>query len=535
MPSISKVSVGRAAVAPNVAIDPLRALLSDPNNMMWSLMGTKPPAQQAVTFGTLRKMAQACQPVQAVILTRQNQVARFARRPQYEGDLGIQVRMKDRAAKSTKVVQKKARELEDVILRCGRDVDPDDVRRMPLGPYLRAIVRDSYTLDAVATEKRYDRRGRLFDWWALDAATIRMTALGYNSSQMIANPYAHSAYGVVGQGYGGVPSPKQKAIRFVQMINSQTYAEFTHDTLAYWIRNPRTDLDSNGYGYPELEMLIEVVTGFLNSMTYNSRYFTHSNVPEGVLGLLGNYTEQQLGDFIRYWNQMVSGVSNSRRIPVMAFKEGKGLQWTPLKQSNKDMEFHAWIDFLVTVVCAIFQCDREEIGFSSRQAGLPGGGVGSENNEQTLIHSQSKGLVPMLQLIESGLNDDIMPGIDETGEFEFTFTGMTPNQEDAKIERANKKLTGGWVTPNEVRNEFDMPPIAAEDAWGDAPVNPTGYQAWMMGKQAQGEAAGGGAPGADPGAGGAPAGGAVPPPPPGPPGKLPRVNDDGTESYDDEE
>lgn len=524
---------------PQAAVNPLRTFLVDPYNIAWQSMGTRQPGRHHLNFYTLREMARACQPVAAVIVTRQNQVARFAKRPHYSGDVGIQVRMRESKRQPTAAESKRIAELEEAILRCGVKPNPDGPPRPGLDPFVRALVRDSLTMDAIAIEMRDDKRGRLFDWWGVDAATIRLAAPGYKPNRASTQTYARTAWGVVGEGYGGVPQPNGAEIAYVQTIADQAVAEFTHDELGYWIRNPRTDLEANGYGYAELEQLIETVTGFLNGMTYNSRYFTHGNIPEGVLGLLGNFTQEQIGDFVRHWNGMVSGVGNSHRIPVLNSKDGKGVTWTAMKGSNKDMEFHAWLDFLVTMVCAIFQCDREEIGFDSKEAGGTGGGLSQGDQNATIQHSQSKGLLPLLQRIANGFNEDIMPRLDDSETFEFAWTGMDPDQEDQKITRAGQFVTNGIKTLNEVRAEFDLKKIPEDQYWGDVPANMTLFQAWQMGKQAELQAQGlmpqdDGS--GQPGGGQQPPdqGGGQPPPPgatapPNAPMTLPKINEDGSE------
>lgn len=507
------------------AVNPLRGFQFDPTSLAYQFQGAYQRPSQSLNFGTLREMARVCQPVASVILTRQNQVARFARRPRFDGDVGIEIRMKDPDAKPTKADRKKMQELTEFFLKCGKGpVAPGDAPRDDFDAFLRKIVRDSLTLDAAAVELRPDRKGVLYDFHALDAATIFFAVPSYQAGQAHGQNYASAFGGGVGMGFGGVQQPTNAEIAFIQQLQNQTLAEFTAEELAYWIRNPRTDLHANGYGFGELEQLIETVTGFLNAMSYNSKYFTHGNIPEGVLSLVGQYQEEDVEDFIRYWNAMVSGVANAGRIPVMAFKDGKGINWTPVKTNNREMQYHEWIDFLVTITCAVYQIDREEIGFGSKGVGEPGG-LGEGGNDGALQHSLSKGLYPLLQRLGNGINTSIMPQIEDAEEFEFAWAGVDPSQEDKKVERAEKFINAGLKTPNEARAEFDMKPVGEEKLWGDAPANATLFQAWQMGKQAELQAAGmdpDADPNADPDAD-----------PDQQDTRLPKVNEDGTEEDDE--
>lgn len=525
------------------AINPLRANLVSPNDLAWQTMGTRQPSPSAINFNTLREMSRVCQPVAAITLTRQNQVARFAKMPRFKGDVGVEIRMRDPDAKPTKADKKRMREIEDFILRTGAAPDPSGLKRPGFDPFLRMAIRDGLTLDAMAVELREDRKGNLFDFHAIDAATIRLAAPSYEPNQAGEASFAKTQYGIIGEGFGGVPQPASAIISYVQLIDSVPYAEFTHQELAYWIRNPRTDLAANGYGFSELEMLIEIITGYLNGVQYNSRYFTHGGIPEGVLSLIGNYRQEDLDDFRRYWNSMVSGVSNSFRLPVMGFKDGHGLNWTAMKQGNREMEFSQWLDFLTNLCCAVYQIDREEIGMGAKSQGEPGG-IGGAGNDATIQHSLSKGLTPLLSRIESGINDEILPRLADTDEFIFAFAGIDPDQEAQKVDLATKKVNAGLITVNDWRSEADMKPIDKDMLWGDAPANATLYQAYTMGLQATTQAAAGMDPNADPNA---PPGGDPnadpnatqdpndPQQQPNPLKSLPKINDDGSEEDDTDE
>jgi hypothetical protein len=515
---------GSPGPAPTSPPELLQGLLFNPNGFSRAVMGVRPPEPRALGFQTLREMARVTQPVVAIIRTRQNQVARFARLPRFEGDVGVQVRMRDLDARPTKADKRRMRELEDIILKCG--VGPADglEKRPGLDHFLRMSVADSLTLDAVAVELRTDRRGNLYDWWALDAATIRKTVPSYQPGQVV--QAGQMMFGIQGEGYGGAVKGPGTEAAFVQLVNQVPYAEFAADELAYWIRNPRTDLESNGYGHAELETLIEVVVGYLNAMLYNQRYFTHSSIPEGVLSVTGSYTNENLDDFRRYWNAMVTGVNNSWRVPILATKDGKGVNWTPLKTNNREMMFHEWMDFLTTLACAVFQIDREELGFGSKGAG-EASSMSEGSNQPTLAHSQSKGLFPLLTRLEAGINEDILPRLPNTEDFTFAWAGLDPDQEDQKIDRDVKLLTASLMTVNEGRAKRDMPKIPEDQMWGDAPQNPQLYQAWTMAKQAELQAQGL-MPGDD--QGGGEEGGEDADPP-----KLPKVNADGSEEDDDDQ
>lgn len=506
----------------------LRGAILNPSTLSQGASGARPMPTGLAGFPALRAMSERCAPVSAIVLTRQDQVARFCRRPSTKGGVGFRVRLKDVDAKPTAADRKMIQQLEDWILACGRGPSMTTyVRRDGFEHYIRKAARDSLVLDAVATEKRFDRMGVLYDWWALDGASVRFTVPK-------AEPNINMGAGALaepGTGYGGVgfePSEEEPQASYIQFHQGMPIAEFGQDDLAYWIRNPRTDMEANGYGLSELEVLIGVVTDILNGMSYNGRFFTQGSIPEGILALTGRYTEEAMDDFRRNWNAMVAGLDNSWRIPILHSPDKNAAQWINTKGSNREMMFQEWLDFLLTMACAVYRIDREELGFGAKGAGEPGGLGGSADNSATLRHSASKGLWPLMSRLESGINEDILAHLPDSEDFCFTWAGLDPDDEAQREDLDTKALAAGGITPNEYRARRDMKPIPDELMWGDAPASATLMQAFMLGAQAKLQAQGGGDEAPDDEAG-APDGA---PDDQDDPMKLPIVNEDGSEEED---
>src|SRR5690606_737434 len=95
----------------------------------------------------------------------------------------------------------------------------------------------------IETEFKRDRNLGIDGLYAVDGATIRLcTEEGYNGNDEI---FA------------------------LQVVQGQVRSAYTHDDLIYEPRNPRSDVLVAGYGMGEVELLVRVVTGFLNAMTLN--------------------------------------------------------------------------------------------------------------------------------------------------------------------------------------------------------------------------------------------------------------------------
>ncbi|MCJ7424009.1 hypothetical protein MUP01_07045, partial [Candidatus Bathyarchaeota archaeon] len=166
-----------------------------------------------------------------------------------------------------------------------------------------------------------------FEFLAIDASTIRIASTdrdsGIGFSYHTRNPvaplvgrfsalYENKQYGaLMGGGYNQVDPVTDHDVQYVQIVNGQIENVYSENELAFGVRNPRTDLYIQGYGYGEIEQLITIVTSLLYSEEYNRLYFQQGSHPKGLLNFKGdNWTPDQLEAFRRQWISSVSGVSN---------------------------------------------------------------------------------------------------------------------------------------------------------------------------------------------------------------------------------
>lgn len=457
-----------------------KSAIIDPMNMLY--MGGTRGKPTPIPYETLRRMAQI-PAVSAIINTRLNQVARFAKRPRFNGDIGFRIGLKDSDSKMSDGQRKRAREIEDFFLRTGWE--RNKVRKDNFNTFLRKITRDSLTLDVMTFEKVATHKGELAELWAIDAGTIELvinnpTGEGNNYQLPVYKPETRSALNHIGD------------IAYVQKINGTTVAEYTEDEFAFAIRNPRTDILFTDFGMSELETLMEIVTGIVNGVRYNTSYFSHSNLPQGVLEIVGRYQEKHLESFKKQWKSLTTGSAGKWATPVMAMEEGQGFKWTPFKNSNRDMEFNEFLEFLFNIACAVYQIDPNEVGFKSWTSGS--GMTQSDNTQTKIDESKDKGFIPLMTFLSDTFNSEIVDLIDE--DFVFEWVGLDEEDIDKKLERQKLELEMGKKTVEEVRKEDDLDDIFDDEgkpaSWTKAPANQTLIQVFtadMQAKQAEAQQA----------------------------------------------
>lgn len=474
----------KALSKPNVVPFPSRAIKEKKDGMqsVWlndtygNSMGEWRERWSGMNFDMLRGMVDQTPVLSAVVMTRVRQVQRFLRPNSGGTGPGFQIALKDANAKLGKDEQQTVSLLQGFFTNNGWERNPRQrarLRRDNFSQFMAKSVRDTLTLDSapIETEYKRDKSLGLDGFYAVDGATIRL-----------ANDHGYR---------------DEDEIFALQVVDGNIRAAYTYDDLIYVPRNPRTDVLVGGYGLAEPELLVRAVTGFLNAFTYNTSYFDKNSIPKGMLHLSGNYDQNDLASFRRYWNAMVRGINNAWSLPVMVSKDQESkASFENFGVEVNEIMFAKWMTFLTSIICAIYGIAPDEINFESFTAGTSS--LSGSDTEEKLVNSKDKGLRPLLAHYEDLFSDYI---VSEFGEkYCFRWTGL--DEEDPATRWDKEKTTSTW---NEARKAMGKEEI--KEDWADAPLYQPLMGIYMQSAQAAGEDYGTpGQPGPNSGPPGAPGG-----------------------------
>jgi len=405
-------------------------------------------------FGSfhLRLMVEQTPLINAIILRRQRVIGRFLRTVERNRDLGFEVRRNDETGtvKPRKGPEETA--LEQFVLHSGWERTPrkrQQLKHDTLTTFMTKSLRDILTLDAWAIETVPTNNGKsLFGYHAVDASTV------YLASE---------------EGYQG-----DDEIIAVQIVDGMPVTKYNADEMAYLTMNPRSDVSFGGYGYAPPEMVVKVVTGYLNALTYNLRGFDANAIPKGLLTIFGSFDQNQLNGFRQQWNAMVRGVNNAWSLPVMV-SDSKESSATYTKFDNEftDMYFAKWMILLTSIICAVYGMDPTEIYAESFHAGRSS--LSGSDTAERLADARDTGLEPLMSFLENGMTDYLLSRV--APDYVFRFYGLRPL--DLEWKREYAKLT---KSVNELRvAEGDEP---TTESWGNAPLNPSLVGVYSQAQQA---------------------------------------------------
>lgn len=428
----------------------------------------------SLTYETLRRMAKT-PIINSIIKTRKNQVADFAEPQENKYSTGFVIRkkMKDGEEQEMTDDEKKiAFQITEFLMRGGKssswEVDDFDT-------FIRKITEDSLTYDQMTFEIIRNRRGEVDRFIATDASTFRISDTYFNEDYD--NPYFSKRGSMMWSDIRHVKKEHGYYPAYVQVYQNNKVEEFYPWELCFGVRNPSTNIYANGYGCSELEDLINVVTSMLWGDEYNRRFFSQGSAPKGLLRVKGVNNEAALQQFRQQWQSMISGVYQSWKTPVVQ----ADVDWIDLQKNNRDMEYNAWMEYLIKQACAIYSIDPTEIGWDIARSGS-NSGLFEGNQAERLQHSKDKGLYPLLKFLQRKINKYIVEQINP--DFELVFMGLNGMTISEELDMDIKKINS-FQTINEIREKWGLEPLE----FGDMPENSIYYQAKQaaaMNQQQQG-------------------------------------------------
>lgn len=463
---------------PNV--DPKRSPKSwffDPLSLQYSL-GYK-DRKYSLTYDVIKRVVNQLPFLNAIINTRCAQVATFSEPYRTTRSLGYVIKHKDPDHPTTAAEVAFIKELESFIGNCGRlEKNPySKVPRDDFETFIRKLVRDSLSFDSACIEIIPDNLGIPYEFYAVDASTIRIAA---DTSPISANSSYHQREGFIPEPGGrynqmfqgheyGQDVYKQDQVSYVQVLNGQIENVYSNKELAFGVRNPRTDVFMQGYGYGEVEMSITIITAMLNAEEYNRKFFQNGTSSKGILNMKGDsFSPEMLDAMKRQWAAQAQGVDNSHK--TLFLQSSEGIEWIDLQKSNNEMEFAKWLEYLIKTLSGIYMIDPAELNFAI-QGGVSQTPLFESSQEWKLKASKDKGLKPLLKFIAKLINKNIIDQIDD--HFMLEFVGLDELSELEKHELLVEQI-GSYLTLNEARRKLDLPELGEIADW---PMNPTLFSA----------------------------------------------------------
>ena len=222
-----------------------------------------PRSYEAISFPTLRSLADGYDLVRLAIETRKDQLAKM---PWHI------------ARKDGNELDAKGQAIQDFLQMPDREND--------FTSWSRLILEDLFVIDAPTVYIHRTRGGGVFSLDVVDGATINRKI----------------------DDRGRTPFPPDPA--YQQVIKGMPAVDYTRDELIYRPRNQRTN---KIYGYSPVEQVILIVNIAMRREVFQLEYFTEGNVPDMLLNAPKEWSPVQIAEFQQLFDEVLAGDTAARR------------------------------------------------------------------------------------------------------------------------------------------------------------------------------------------------------------------------------
>ena len=434
------------ASAKALGIDPpryeaVKALNMPPSIMTFGRMSYAPDS--AVNGGvvqwpgiapdSLRKVARENVAPQLIIGMRCDDVLRYGNLSRHIWEPGWTISVLDPDEEVTDSVSKDIKDairfLQNSNIQTGyAEARVRDAHRMTsFQRFLLAATRDSLTFDGIALWTDMDQADRVKAFTLLPAGNIRLTTK---------------------EGYQNDPNHFAVA---VDDGGSVVYA-FTRDELTFYSRNPRTDPQVSGYGYPEIEIAMRLIKGFQNALDLNLDVFDRSAVANGIMTISGGaVTQRQLDLLTQLMTNMKKGITKAWALPVIGLQGDSKLEIIDLSRiKGNEAYYKEFMNMLAGALCTIWRFPVKRLGY--RISGSHKDTEPASDSSISMTDEDDPGLAPLLIHLECLINQYILAS--RWPNLCFRFNGKNPKEDARRFEYLTQSRTYG-----EKRKSAGLPPL----------------------------------------------------------------------------
>lgn len=388
--------------------------------------------------------------VASVIATRQNQTADYAKRISSPHMNGWTIRLRAPNAVPSRADRYRMDHIAAIMETAG-----GDWQKGGLEQFIRSITYYTLVFDQAHVQPIRTQLGKPCAFRLLDPMTVRRFIPAAEIKED-----------------GNFDFSKSDMVQF---INGREVARFAPKDLSWSVRNALPGVTTFGYGYPELAMLVTIITAAINAHTHNAQLYTtgfHGMNMVTFKSMMGPERWKRVEDSIQ---AMLAGVRRNKGVPIFQLNPNlnESVEVHPFGKPPSDMEFMNWLNYNAKIICAMYGMDPIELGF------VFGDEKGSKSKsdlspEDRIVASKERSLRPLLRWIALQINETLIWPY--WPDYQFEFYGFDSVSESQKQENLIKAVQN-FMSPNEARASLNLP--AWKDPVSNRPLNAS-YQMYLQ-------------------------------------------------------
>lgn len=380
-------------------------------------LAQRPRAYEAITFETLRALANSYDVLRTVIESRKDQIA------------GLEWKIVPRSPddKPDKNPALKAR--VDALTEFFREPYPG----IEWAEWIRMLLEDLFVIDAPTIYPRPNRGGGIYGFKPIDGATIKRVI----------------------DDWGDTPDPPAPA--YQQVLKGLPAVNYTADQLIYRPRNRRTN---KIYGFSPVEQIIAIINIALRRETWQLEFFTHGTLPDALIGTPPEWTPDQIRNFQDWFDARLLGNTGGRRGATFVPGDmSKGVY-----QTKETELFGAAEEWIARVVCYAFSVSPQAfVKMMNRATG--------ETAKDT---ATEEGLAPIKQWVK-GTVDSILRKYLKSADMQLVWVEEEALDQKIQSEIVVNEAKAGLLTIDEGRKILGREPTGIEETSRPMVFTATGW------------------------------------------------------------
>lgn len=237
--------------------------------------------------------------------------------------------------------------------------------------------------------------------------------------------------------------PEDDEYAFEQVVQGRSVGQFLRAELVY-SGLPIYAQTYSPYFVSPVEQLALVVMTALKSDEWNRTWLTDGNVPDMLIQAPKNWTPEQVRDYAKYFDDLLSGDSRARH-KVRIVPEGvHGSQ-----QTRKEADFQAFETWLRDRTCSVMRVNPASIGYSSEIY---------KSTEEGAMDSTAEGGVAQLLAWRRRFYNELLK-MKGWGALHVVDEETDTENERSRAERHEIEIRSGQRTINEVRKDDGFEPF----------------------------------------------------------------------------
>lgn len=450
------------------------AFESDPglNNTYQALYKTK---LRLLPDEVLKRIAIQDDLVAAICTARSNQISAFGRPQPDRFSTGFKIEpepgLMERLSEEERAdLQRRIAAAELKLMSCGETRGYKDQEALTFSQFLYMCARNACVFGRIAVESIYvqglDGKRRFHSFRPIDAGTIFRAAPMKEAAQAVREQALHLLEQVKNKSLE--PERYQNdEYAWVQVISGRPVQAFTAEECLVHNFYPTTDVELDGYPVTPLDTIIAAVTTHINITNHNKLYFQSGRAARGMIVIKSDDADDGIIKHIRQQFQAsINSVGNAWRMPIFGVGTDDDINWYPIDNSSRDMEFQYLSDTNARVILSAFQMSPEELpGYAHLSRGTNNQALSESNNEYKLEAGRDVGIRPLLAQFQNFVNTQLLPLIDE--ELAKTCSVKFVGLDVETAEKESVRLQGDMavhMTMDEVLEKVEKKPVGKQ--WG---------------------------------------------------------------------